>query len=110
MEPQPTNKELLERIEEQNKQFADHAQEDIAQFGEVRDESRREFDAVHARLDGVATKVDIQDLSKKIEPVLDAYKAIIFSKSFVGGLAALIIGISAIGVGVSWFINSLVQR
>ncbi len=49
-------------------------------------------------------------LSKKLDPILDVYKAVLLSKGFVTGLAGLVIAITAIGVGFSWLINTVVHK
>src|SRR3990167_7378059 len=95
-----------DEIEKLTAAFMAHTQEDIKQFSAVRDEAHRESDAIHARLDGIATKKDIEELTKKIEPVLEVYRAVILSRGFITGLAGVVVAITAIGVGISWFINS----
>ncbi len=52
----------------------------------------------------------IEVLSKKLDPILDVYKAVLLSKSFITGLAGIVIGITAIGVGITWVINSVIQK
>ena len=52
----------------------------------------------------------IAEISDKLDPILDVYKAVILSKSFITGLAGVIIAITAIGVGFTWLINSVVNK
>ena len=96
---QLSNRELLKTINEINKQFVEHALEDMANFK-----------TIHDHIESVATKQDIKELSDKIDPVIDAYKAVLFSKTFIGGLATVVLSISAIGAGLYWLINSVVHK
>lgn len=96
---QPTNSELMRTVEAQNRLFAEHAKEDVIQFK-----------SIHDHIDNIATKQDIEELTNKIEPVLEVYRAVLLSKGFVTGVAGIIIAITAIGVGFTWLINSVIQK
>lgn len=96
---QPSNRELLRTVEAQNRQFAEHAKEDILQFA-----------AIHDHMENIATKEDIKELTKKIEPVLEIYRAVLLSKGFVTGIAGVVIAITAIGIGFTWLINAVITK
>lgn len=84
----------------------DHERSDERHFADIKESIDKLSSALLDPKDGsprFATKTDVQ-------PIIDAWKAIIFSKTFVGGLATVILAISAIGVGISWFINSFTNK
>ena len=67
----------------------------------------------HTKLDNerfieISKKLDA--IEKKLDPILDVYKAVLLSKSFVTGVAAVIVAIGAIGAGIVWFISSIANR
>lgn len=55
-------------------------------------------------------KKAIQRISDKLDPIVDVYKAVILSKSFVLGLSGVIVAIAAIGMGFTWLINSVIHK
>ena len=77
----------LEKLKEA---FELHAQNDERNFKEI--------------------KAALKNIDSKLDPVADAYRAIIFSKSFVTGLAAIIVAITAIGAGFIYLVNSVVKH
>ncbi len=52
----------------------------------------------------------LEELSKKLDPILDVYRAVLLSKSFIMGVSGLVIAVTAIGVGFTWLINSVVHK
>ncbi len=55
-------------------------------------------------------KKAIEDMSRKLDPIVDVYKAVLLSRSFLIGLSGLVIAITAIGVGFSWLVNSVMHK
>ena len=49
-------------------------------------------------------------INAKLDPILDVYRSVILSKSFIMGLAGVIVAIGAIAAGVVWIINSAIDR
>lgn len=66
--------------------------------------------AISVKMDGLVTTKDLEDFGKAFEPLMDGYKAFLFSKSFITGLGTLVLSISAIGAGVWWLINHAVGK
>ena len=71
---------------------------------QLEEHSRRDDE----RFDEIGRKIDA--LSKKLDPILDVYKAVIVSKSFIGGLALVVASITAIGAGFIWLVNSVIHK
>lgn len=65
----------------------------------VRDEER--FQEIHKVLERI---------DQKLDPIVDVYKATLLSKSFITGVASVIIAIGAIGAGIVWLINHAVDK
>ena len=61
-------------------------------------EDNDRFEAILSRLDSI---------DKKLDPIVEAYQGILFSRSFVAGLGTLIVGILGIGGAVLYLINHL---
>lgn len=72
------------------KEFEEHIVADARNHEEI----KKMFDTINAKLD----------------PILDVYRSVILSKSFIMGLAGVIIAIGAIASGLVWIINSAVER
>lgn len=96
---EPTNSELQRNIQTLTDTLREHTET-----------TTRKFNAIDKTLENVATKDDIGKTNGKLDPILDAYKAIILSKSFVTGIAAVVLAIGAIGAGFIWLINSVVKH
>jgi hypothetical protein len=77
-------------IELLRKEFEEHIEVDAKNFEEI----KKMFDTINAKLD----------------PILDVYRSVILSKSFIMGLAGVIVAIGAITTGVIWLINSAVNK
>jgi hypothetical protein len=80
----------MEEIEILRKEFEEHVLEDRAD----REEIKKMFNTIEL----------------KLEPILDVYRSVLLSKSFVMGLAGVILAITAIGAGFVWLINSAIQK
>jgi len=78
--------------------------------GAITAEIRGVQSAMNARIDKLATKEDLDAMMKKIEPVTDAYKAMLLSRGFIVGLAGVVLAISAIGAGFIWLINHAIGK
>lgn len=72
------------------KEFEEHIQADARNHEEI----KKMFDTINAKLD----------------PILDVYRSVILSKSFIMGLAGVIIAIGAIASGLVWIINSAIEK
>ena len=59
------------------------------------------FQEIHKKLDLINSKLD---------PILDVYRSVLLSKGFIMGLAGVIVALGAMGAGISWLINSVVQK
>ena len=77
----------------------------MATFSEQLEEHTR---LDNERFDEISKKLDI--IKEKLDPILDVYTAVILSKSFITGVAAVIVAIGAIGAGIVWFVNSVVHK
>jgi len=76
-------------------------------------EQLRENFKEHAALDErnyIEIKTMLVSINLKLEPILDVYRSVLLSKSFVMGLAGVILAITAIGAGFVWLINSAIQK
>lgn len=83
MNPEPTNADLQRSIKEQNHALSEYMK---------------------------ATRRDIEEINKRLDPIIDVYKAVVLSKSFILGLAGVIVALTAIGVGFVWLINSVIKH
>ena len=70
--------------------FKDHAESDERNFAEI--------------------KADIKEIKLMLRPLTEAYSGVMFSKSFLMGLAGVILAIGAIGTGIFWLINTATNR
>lgn len=52
----------------------------------------------------------IKLLGGRIDPITDAYKAVLLSKSFITGVAAVVLAIGAIGAGVIYIVNASIRH
>ena len=77
-------------LEQINEHFKDHAESDERNFKEIREM--------------------LVEINKKLDPVVDVYKAVLLSKGFVVGLASVILAIGAIGAGIVWLVNESVHK
>ena len=77
-------------ISELRKDFESHMISDTNNFQEI-----------HKKLDLINSKLD---------PILDVYRSVLLSKGFIMGLAGVIVALGAMGAGISWLINSVVQK
>jgi hypothetical protein len=50
---------------------------------------------------------DLQDLTKKIEGIVNLYDGVSTVKTFIVGLASVIIAISAIGASIIWVVKAI---
>lgn len=87
----------MNEIEKIREDFKDHAKSD-ADFQRDSLERDRNMDK----------KLD--DIIKKLDPILDAWKAVLLSKGFIVGLGSVIFAIGAVGVGLMWLINHLISK
>lgn len=51
-----------------------------------------------------------KEANERLNPLTEAYSAVLFSKNFIVGLAGVIIAIGAVGAGFIWLINSAVEK
>ena len=80
----------MDDLRQMREDFKDHQAEDVL---------------FHA---SIIEKLDKMD--KRLDPIVDAYKAVILSKSFVIGFGSIIVAIGAIGAGFVWLINQAVNK
>lgn len=76
-------------------------------------EQLREDFKEHTTLDErnyIEIKTMLTTINTKLDPILDVYRSIIISKSFILGLSGVIVGITAIGAAFIWIINSAIQK
>lgn len=52
----------------------------------------------------------VAELKANLDPIKDAYSAVLFSKQFIIGLAGVILAVGAVGAGFIWLINAAVQK
>jgi hypothetical protein len=91
----PTNTDLQETMRKQEETIRAHTVEDTEQF-----------EAIHARFDEVAKQQDA--ILKKLDPVVDVYKATLLNVKFITGLGSVVFAISAIGTGIFWIVQHLI--
>lgn len=70
--------------------FKDHAANDERNFLEIR--------------------VRLESIDKKLDPIIDAYKAVILSRSFIVGFAGLVGAVAVIGAGIIWLVNNSIHK
>lgn len=75
----------MQDIKQHEERLDDHIQDD------------REFHAL------VLKRLD--DLEKRLEPITDVYRAILFNKSFIVGLGSIVSGIVLIGSAILWLLQ-----
>ena len=75
----------MEEIERLREAFKDHAESDERNF--------------------LALQKTLEEINKKLDPVVDVYKAVLLSRSFITGVASVVVAIGAIGAGIMWVIN-----
>lgn len=80
----------MNSLEQLSEHFKDHADNDERNFKEIREM--------------------LVEINKKLDPVVDVYKAVLLSKGFVVGLASVILAIGAIGAGIVWLVNESVHK
>ena len=80
----------MDSIEKLTEAFKDHAESDA-----------RNFEAIAKTL---------EEINKKLDPVVDVYKAVMLSKGFIVGLASIVLAIGAIGAGIVWVINQAISK
>jgi len=95
----------------------EEVQEIMAQYtaqlrAEIADLEARQNEKIEKSHMAVASSVsefgkDLKNLSKDIKGIVDLYNGVSTVKSFVVGLASLIIAISAVGASVIWLIKSV---
>jgi len=75
----------------------DHMEDDKR----FQDESIDQFKAMDKKLNAI---------DKKLDPILEVYRAVLLSKGFVVGLSSVIVGITAIGAAIIWIVNHSISR
>lgn len=49
-------------------------------------------------------------INNKLDPILDVYRSVILSKSFIMGLAGVIVAVGAMASAFIWLINSAIEK
>lgn len=80
----------MNSLEQLAEHFKDHADNDERNFKEIREM--------------------LLEINKKLDPVVDVYKAAMLSKGFIVGLASVVVAIGAIGAGIVWLINQAIHK
>ena len=92
-------------IHQLHEDFKDHIKNEQFQREIDLKEERDNFDKINVTLSELKKCLD--NTNRKLEPIIDAYRAILVSKSFILGLGAVVAAIGVIGAGVVYFIRSI---
>lgn len=84
-------------IHQLKESFKEHAEQDRDNFERINETLKRIEDSL-VKVEG------------RLEPITDAYKAVLFSKSFITGLAAVVMAIGAVGAGAIYLVNYIVNN
>lgn len=87
----------MDDIKQLHEDFVLHSQADAENFKDIKDGM-------------LAIRSDICEVKESLEPLTEAYSGFLFSKKFIVGFASVILAIGAIGAGIIWLVNSVVQK
>lgn len=97
---------------------SDH-QEIVEMFREHSESDARQFEAITDAIAGSVSKMDemqakmderFDSLEKKIEPLLEVYKGVLFGRNVLYGAAGLLGALATIGAAIVWIIKSFVVK
>lgn len=78
------------------------------EFAELRKDFEQHMISDSNNFQEIHKKLDL--INSKLDPILDVYRSVLLSKGFIMGLAGVIVALGAMGAGLSWLINSVVQK
>lgn len=108
MSTNPSNAELLEA-------FKDHAKDDHefqVRAQAIHEEIQQSLAKIERKLDADPSNEDfiLRPINEKLDPVVRAYDGFLFSKSFLLGLASVVVAIGAIGAGILSLIEAATHK
>lgn len=91
----------MSTLEQMREDFNEHAAQDTHNYEEI----TRTLQRIEDKLDPKHADYILKDTNAKLDPIVDAWKAVLFNKSFLSGLGGIVASITIIGGAIYWLLN-----